>query len=225
MTHSLADCRLSKGQQAKARWVRPMQPYTGTTLTAPVSTMAGSIPTWASVLAGGRPSVTLPPPGYPPLPATPLMDVSSHWTSIQDTGMNLLKAAGIGRGLRLQSVPPQQTPPVPGVTGIQQVRPLSVEPPASTSAGGDGVLKTPYRQQIQVPSSDRIIRYQAKRGFSAGGDPRQVSKWRKDQVDSLYGSLTSRGPHELHNGIRILGLEPGPRTYCILLLLCSGWPT
>ena len=156
-------CTCPKGQPAKTRWVRPMQPYTGTTSTAPVSMMAGSIPTWVSILAGGGPSVVLPPPGYPPLPATPFMDVLSHWTSIQDTGVNLLKTAGVGRGLRLQSVPPQQTPPVPGVTGIRQVRPVSVGPPASTSAGGDGVLKTPYRQQIQIPSSDQIVRYQALR--------------------------------------------------------------
>ena len=83
--------------------------------------MAGSIPTWASTSARGRSSAVLPPPGYPPLPATPFMDVSSHWTSIQNTGVNLLKTVGVGRGLRLQSVPPQQTLPVPGVTGIRQV--------------------------------------------------------------------------------------------------------
>ena len=154
-------CTCSKGQLAKSRWTRPVQPYTETTLTAPVSTMAGSIPTWVSTSAGGRSLAVLPPPGYPPLPATPFMDVSSHWTSIQNTGVNLLKTAGIGRGLRLQSVPPQQTPPVPGVTGIWQVRPVSIGPPASTSVGGDGVPKTPYQQQVQVPSSDRIIRYQA----------------------------------------------------------------
>ena len=75
--------------------------------------------------------------------------------------MNLLRTAGVGRGLRLQRVPPQQTPPVPGVTGIQQVRPVSVGPPASTSTRGDEVPKTPYQQQIQVPSGDRIVRYQA----------------------------------------------------------------
>ena len=114
-------CTCSKGQPAKSRWTRPVQPYTGTTSTAPVSTMAGSIPTWVSTSAGGGSSAVLPPPGYPPLPATPFMDVSSHWTSIQNTGVNLLKTAGVGRGLRLQSVPPQQTLPVPGVTGIQQV--------------------------------------------------------------------------------------------------------
>ena len=38
---------------------------------------------------------------------------------------------------------------------------MSVRPPASTSAGGDEVPKTPYQQQIQVPSSDQIVRYQA----------------------------------------------------------------
>ena len=114
-------CTCSRGQPEKSRWTRPMQPYTGTTSTAPVSTMAGSIPTWVPTLTGGRSSAVLPPPGYPPLPATPVMDVLSHWTSIQNTGMNLLKTAGIGRGLRLQSVPPQQTPPVPGVTGIRQI--------------------------------------------------------------------------------------------------------
>ena len=75
--------------------------------------------------------------------------------------MNLLKTAGIGRGLRLQSVPPQQAPPVPGVTGIRQVRPVPIGPPATTSAGGGEVPKTPYQQQIQLPSSDRIVRYQA----------------------------------------------------------------
>ena len=154
-------CTCSKGQPAKSRWTRPVQPYTRTTSTAPVSTMAGSIPTWASTSAGGGSLAVLPPPGYPPLPVTPFLDVSSHWTSIQNTGVNLLKTAGIGRGLRLQSVPPQQTPPVPGVMGIQQVRPVSVGPPASTSARGDGVLKTPYQQQVQVPSSNRIVRYQA----------------------------------------------------------------
>ena len=83
--------------------------------------MAGSILTWASISAGGGPPAVLPTPGYPPLPVTPFMDVSSHWTSTQDTSVNLLKTADIGRGLRPQRVPPQQTPPVPGVTGIQQV--------------------------------------------------------------------------------------------------------
>ena len=121
-------CTCSRGQPAKSRWTRPMQPYTGTTSTAPISTMAGSIPTWAPTSAGSRSSVVLPPPGYPPLPATPVMDISSHWTSIQNTGVNLLKTAGVGKGLRLQSVPPQQTPPAPGVTGIQQVRPVSIGP-------------------------------------------------------------------------------------------------
>ena len=154
-------CTCPKGQAGKTRWVRPVQPYTGTMSTAPVSMMAGSIPTWASISAGGGPSAVLPTPGYPPLPATPFMDVSSHWTSIQDTSVNLLKTAGIGRRLGPQSVPPQQTPPVPGVTGIQQVRPVSIRPPASTSARGDEVPKTPYQQQIQVPSGDRIVRYQA----------------------------------------------------------------
>ena len=154
-------CTCPKGQPANSRWTRPVQPYTGTMSTAPVSMTAGSIPTWASISAAGRPSAVLPPPGYPPLPVTPFMDVSSHWTSIRDTGVNLLKTAGVGRGLRLQSVPPQQAPPVPGVTGIQQVRPVSVGPPASTSAGGGEVPKTPYQQQIQVPSSNRIVRYQA----------------------------------------------------------------
>ena len=154
-------CTCLKGQPANSRWTRPVQPYTGTTSTAPVSTTAGSIPTWASILAAGGPSVVLPPPGYPPLPATPFMDVSSHWTSIRDTGVNLLKTAGVGRGLRLQSVPPQQAPPVPGVTGTWQVQPVSLGPPASTSARGGEVPKTPYQQQIQVPSSDRIVRYQA----------------------------------------------------------------
>ena len=114
-------CTCPKGQPARTRWARPRQPYTGTTSTAPVSTMAGSIPTWASILAGGGPSVVLPTPGYRPLPATPFMDISSHWTSTQDTSVNLLRTAGVGRGLRLQRVPPQQTPPVPGVTGIRQV--------------------------------------------------------------------------------------------------------
>ena len=162
-------CTCSKGQPAKSRWTRPVQPYRGTTSTAPVSMMAGSIPTWVSTSAGGGSSVVLPPPGYPPLPATPLMDVSSHWPSIQNTGVNLLKTAGIGRGLRLQSVPPQQTPSVPGVTGIQQVRPVSVGPPASTSVRGDRVLKTPYQQQVQVPSSDWIVRYQAPKAKPSEG--------------------------------------------------------
>ena len=71
-------CTCPKGQPARTRWARPVQPYTGTTSIAPVSTMAGSIPTWAS-----------------------------------------------------------------------------------TSAGGDEVPKTPYQQQIQVPSGNRIVRYQA----------------------------------------------------------------
>ena len=114
-------CTCPKGQPARTRWARPVQPYTGTTSTAPVSTMAGSIPTWASISAGGGPSAVFPTPGYPPLPATPFMDVSSHWTSTQDTSVNQLRTAGMGRGLRLQRVPPQQTPPVPGVTGIRQV--------------------------------------------------------------------------------------------------------
>ena len=162
-------CTCSRGQPAKSRWTRPMQPYTGTTSTAPISTMAGSIPTWAPTSAGSRSSVVLPPPGYPPLPATPVMDISSHWTSIQNTGVNLLKTAGVGKGLRLQSVPPQQTLPAPGVTGIQQVRPVSVGPSASTSAGGDGAPKTPYQQQVQVPSSDRIVRYQAPKAKPSEG--------------------------------------------------------
>ena len=162
-------CTCLKGQPARTRWARPVQPYTGTTSTAPVSMMAGSIPTWASISAEGGPSAVFPTPGYPPLPATPFMDVSSHWTSTQDTRVNLLKTAGIGRGLRLQRVPPQQTPPVPGVTGIWQVQPVSVGPPASTSTGGDEVPKTPYQQQIQVPSGDRIIRYQAPKAKSNEG--------------------------------------------------------
>ena len=162
-------CTCSKGQSAKSRWTRPMQPYTGTMSTAPVTTMAGSIPTWVPTSARGVSSVVLPPPGYPPLPATPFMDVSSHWTSIQDTSVDLLKTAGIGRGIRLQSVPAQQTPSVPGVTGIQQVRPMSIGPPASTSVGGDGAPKTPYKQQVQVPSSDQIVRYQAPKAKPSEG--------------------------------------------------------
>ena len=189
-------CTCLKGQLAKSRWTRPMQPYTGTTSTAPVSMMAGSIPTWVSTSAGGGSSVVLPPPGYPPLPVTPFMDVSSHWTSIQNTGVNLLKITGIGRGLRLQSVPPQQTLPVPGVTGIRQVRPVSVGPPASTSAGGDGVPKIPYQQQVQVPSSDWIVRYQAPKAKPSKGSlqveiPGKPSGRRQGQGNLLYGPLTS----------------------------------
>ena len=114
-------CTCSKGQPARTRWARPVQPYTGTMSTAPVSMMACSIPTWVSISAGGGPLAVFPTPGCPPLPATPFMDISSHWTSTQDTSVNLLRTAGMGRGLRLQRVPPQQTPPVPGVTGIWQV--------------------------------------------------------------------------------------------------------
>ena len=66
-------------------------------------------------------------------------------------------------------MPPQQTPPVPVVTGIQQVRPVSIRPPASTSARGDEVLKTPYQQQIQVSRGDRIVRYQALKAKSNEG--------------------------------------------------------
>ena len=69
-------CTCSKGQPAKSRGIRPMQPYTGTMSTAPVSTMADSIPTWTSTSAGGGSSAVLLPPGYPPLPATHFVDVS-----------------------------------------------------------------------------------------------------------------------------------------------------
>ena len=46
---------------------------------------------------------------------------------------------------------------------------MSVRPPAPTSAGGDGVPKTPYQQQVQVPSSDRIVRYQAPKAKPSKG--------------------------------------------------------
>ena len=150
--------------------------------------MAGSIPTWVPTSAGGVSSVVLPPPGYPPLPVTPFMDIASHWTSIQDTSVDLLKTAGIARGIRLQSVPPQQTLPVPGVTGIQQVQPMSVGPPASTSVRGDGVLKTPYKQQVQVPSSDQIVRYQAPKAKPSEGSL-QVEipgkSWDRDKAKAI----------------------------------------
>ena len=58
-------CTCSKGQPAKSRWTRPVQPYTGTTSTAPVTTMAGPIPTLVPTSAGGVSSAVLPPQGIP----------------------------------------------------------------------------------------------------------------------------------------------------------------
>ena len=58
-------CTCPKGQPGKTRWVRPVQSYTGTTSTAPVSTMAGSIPTWRPSRPEADPQRCYPNQGIP----------------------------------------------------------------------------------------------------------------------------------------------------------------
>ena len=88
---------------------------------------------------------------------------------------------------------------------------MSVGPPASTSAGGDGVPKTPYQQQVQVPSSDRIIRYQAPKAKPSEGSL-QVEIPGKSRDEDRFKAIRYMDPSQAEDPMS-----------CVMAFGSQGW--
>ena len=94
------------GYRGPALWVLPKPSY---------ASMASSTMTTASTSMRGVSPTVGPPPGFPAMGAPTLMDVSPA-----SQGYNLLAYAGVGRGLRPQSVLGSARPQEPGTIGLHQ---------------------------------------------------------------------------------------------------------
>ena len=107
------NCRCSKATPqaplsygGQALWVLPQPSY---------ASMASSMITTASTSMRGVWLTAGPPPGFPARGAPSPMDVS-----LAPQSYNLLAQAGVGRGLRPQSVPGSARPWAPGTVGLCQ---------------------------------------------------------------------------------------------------------
>ena len=107
------NCRCSKakpqaplGYRDQALWVPPQPSY---------ASMASSTITTTSTSVRGVSPTAGPPPGFPARGAPSPMDLSPASQSY-----NLLAQAGVGRGLRPQSVPGSARPWAPGTVGLCQ---------------------------------------------------------------------------------------------------------
>ena len=107
------NCRCSKatpqaplGYGGQALWVPPKPSY---------ASMASSTITTASTSMRGVSLTAGPPPGFPARGAPSPMDVS-----LAPQSYNLLAQAGVGRGLRPQSMPGSVRPRAPGAVGLHQ---------------------------------------------------------------------------------------------------------
>ena len=94
------------GYGSTALWTPPKPSY---------ASMVSSTMTTASTSMRGVSPTMGPPPGFPAMGAPTLMDVSPSY--------NPLAHAGVGRGLRPQSVPGSARPWVPGTVGLCQAQP------------------------------------------------------------------------------------------------------
>ena len=102
-----------------ALWVLPKPSY---------ASMASSMMTTASTSMRGVSPTVGPPPGLPAMGAPTQMDVSPASQSY-----NPLTHAGVGRGLRPQSVPGSTRPRTPGAIGLHQARPSAPRQLAAAS--------------------------------------------------------------------------------------------
>ena len=96
----------------------------------------------------GVPPTTGPPPGFPAIGAPTPMDMSP--------GYNPLAHAGVGRGLRPQSMLGSARPRAPGAIGLRQPRPSAPRQPAAALGGQEAHPATPYQQAVHPPRQVRF---------------------------------------------------------------------
>ena len=77
-------------------------------------------------------------------------------TLMAPQGYNPLAHAGVGRGLRPQSMPGSARPWVPGTIGLHQARPSAPHQPAAASGSHEAHPATPYQQAVQPPRQVRF---------------------------------------------------------------------
>ena len=123
----------------QALWA-PLQPS--------YASMASSTMTTASTSMRGVSPAAGPPPGFPAMGAPTPMDVLLSY--------NPLAHAGVGRGLRPQSMPCSARPWAPGPVGLHQPWPLALHQSAAASGGHKAHPAIPY-QQVVHPS--RQVRF------------------------------------------------------------------
>ena len=124
--------------------------YRGQALRVPpqpsYASKASSMTTTASTSMRGVSPTAGPPPGFPARGAPSPMDVS-----LVPQSYNLLAQAGVGRGLRPQSVPGSARPWAPGAIGLHQEQPSALRQPAATSGSHEVTPVTPYQQAVHPP--------------------------------------------------------------------------
>ena len=126
---SRATYQAPQGYGSMALWTLPKPSY---------ASMASSTMTTASTSMRGVSPTTGPPPGFPAMGAPTPMDVL--------LSCNPLAHAGVGRGLRPQSVPGSARPRAPGTIGLHQARP---------SAPINQLLPQEVKRHIQPPHTSR----------------------------------------------------------------------
>ena len=127
------------GYGSTALWTPPKPSY---------ASMVSSMMTTTSPSMRGVSPTMGPPPGFPTIGVPTPMDV---WP-----GYNPLAHAGVGRGLRPQSVSGSARPQVPGTIGLQQPQPLAPHQPAAASGGQEEHPTTPYKQAVYPPQQVRF---------------------------------------------------------------------
>ena len=123
----------------QALWA-PLQPS--------YASMASSTMTTASTSMRGVSPAAGPPPGFPVMGAPTSMDVSLSY--------NLLAHAGVGRGLRPQSVPGSARPWAPGPVGLLQPWPSALRQSAAASGSLKAHPATPYQQVVKPSSAGKV---------------------------------------------------------------------
>ena len=126
----------------QALWALPQPSY---------ASMASSMMTTTSTSMRGVSLTAGPPPGFPATGAPTPMDVS-----LASQSYNLLAHAGVGRGLRPQSVPGSARPWAPGTIGLHQAQPLALHQPATASGSHEAHPATPYQQAVHPPQQVRF---------------------------------------------------------------------
>ena len=126
----------------QALWAPPQPSY---------ASMASSTMTTASTSMRGVSPTVGPPPGSPVRGAPTPMDVLPASQSY-----NPLAHAGVGRGLRPQSVPGSARPQASGIVGLCQARPSAHHQPAAASGSHKACPATPYQQVVHPPRQVRF---------------------------------------------------------------------